>query len=219
LKLTRGCLEALAEFRNPVSIVTKNALITRDIDVLSELARHHAVRVHISLTTLDTELRKVMEPRTSPPMARLAAVEKLAQAGVPVGVLLAPMIPGLNDHEIASLIEAAAKAGARSAGYVPLRLPHSVASLFEEWLRKNFPAREQKVLNGVRALHDGKLRGSGFGNRMSGRGIFADQMEALFNAACRKHGINTDESKDLSVSELSIAAFRRPGGIQMDLGV
>src|SRR5215831_8856082 len=105
LKLTRGCLEVLAEFRNPVSIVTKNALITRDIDVLSELARHHAVRVHISLTTLDTELRKVMEPRTSPPAARLAAVEKLAKAGVPVGVLLAPMIPGLNDHEIASLIE------------------------------------------------------------------------------------------------------------------
>jgi DNA repair photolyase len=217
LKLTRGCLEVLAEFRNPVTIVTKNALIARDIDVLSELARYRAVHVHISLTTLDTELRKVMEPRTSPPSARLGAVEKLAQAGVRVGVLLAPMIPGLNDHEIATLIEAAAKAGARTAGYVPLRLPFAVASLFEEWLRTNFPAREQKVLNGVRALHDGKLQGSGFGNRMNGRGIFAEQMEALFNAACRKHGINTD--KELSVTELSVAAFRRPGGIQMDLGM
>src|SRR5882724_3845919 len=123
LKLTRGCLEVLAECRNPVAIITKNLLVTRDIDLLAELARHRAVAVFISLTTLDTELRKLMEPRTSPPAARLRAIETLSQAGIPVGVLIAPVIPGLNDHEIPSLVEAAANAGARSAGHVMLRLP------------------------------------------------------------------------------------------------
>src|SRR3989440_2472703 len=145
LKLTRGCLEVLAEFRNPVAMVTKNLLVTRDIDVLSQMARHQGAAVFISLTTLDTELRKVMEPRTSPPAARLAAIRALSQAGIPVGVLHAPIIPGLTDHEIPSLVAAAVEAGAEYACYVVLRLPYAVAPLFEQWLTQHFPEKKDKV--------------------------------------------------------------------------
>ena len=213
LKLTRGCLEVLAECRNPVAIITKNFLVTRDIDLLAELARHRAAAVFISLTTLDTELRKVMEPRTSPPAARLRAIEMLSQAGIPAGVLLAPIIPGLTDHEIPSLVEAAAKAGAMSAGYVVLRLPHAVAPLFEQWLANHFPDRKEKVLNRVRSMRHGKLYESAFGERMSGKGIFADQIQSLFDVACRKHGIGGDRQ------ELSTAAFRRPRTAQLEMSL
>jgi DNA repair photolyase len=144
LKITRGCLEVLAEFRNPVGIVTKNALVTRDVDLLAQLARHRAAAVFVSLTTLDAELRKVMEPRTSPPAARLAAIKTLSEAGIPVGVLIGPVIPGLTDHEIPALVEAAAQAGARAAGYIMLRLPHAVAPLFDQWLTAHFPGKKTK---------------------------------------------------------------------------
>jgi DNA repair photolyase len=213
LKLTRGCLEVLAEFRNPVGIITKNNLVARDVDVLGELARHNASAVFISLTTLDTKLRNVMEPRTSPPAARLTAISALAKAGIPVGVLLAPMIPGLTDHEIPALIEAAAQAGARTAGYVVLRLPHAVAPMFEQWLSAHFPDRKEKVLNRLRAMRNGKLYDSAFGKRMSGEGIFADQIDSLFEVARRKHGLLE------KLPELSIAAFRREGGTQLELGM
>src|SRR5258707_6770001 len=185
MKLTRGCLEVLAEFRNPAAIITKNSLVTRDVDLLSELARHQAAAVFISLTTLDSELRKTMEPRTSPPTARLRTIEALSQAGIPVGVLLAPIIPGLTDHEIPSLVEAAAKAGARSAGYVILRLPHAVAPLFEQWLASHFPDRKEKVLNRVRAMRHGKLYESAFCEPSSAEGIFADQIQCPFDVAGR----------------------------------
>jgi len=172
LKLTRGCLEVLAEFRNPVIIITKNFLVTRDIDVLAELAKHNAVSVFVSLTTLDAELRRVMEPRTSPPNARLEGIRRLSEAGIPVGVLLAPIIPGLTDQEIPSLIEASAKAGALSAGHVMLRLPHAVAPLFEQWLTNHFPDKKEKVLGRIRGMRHGKLYESGFGQRMRGDGPF-----------------------------------------------
>jgi DNA repair photolyase len=210
LKLTRGCLEVLAEFRNPVGIVTKNFLVTRDIDLLSELARHRAATVYISLTTLDTELRKVMEPRTSPPAARLEAMRALSRAGVPVGALIAPVIPGLTDHEIPSLLEAAADAGAKFAGHVVLRLPHAVGSLFEQWLQTHFPDRKEKVLSRLRALRGGKLYDSEFGKRMSGSGIFAEQIHQLFEVSRRKAGLNE------SGPELSTDAFRRPPGAQLE---
>jgi DNA repair photolyase len=213
LKLTRGCLEVLAEFRNPVAIITKNLLVTRDVDVLAELAKHQAVAVFISLTTLDTELRKVMEPRTSPPAARLAAISTLAKAGIPVGVLIAPLIPGLTDHEIPSLVEAAAHAGARTAGYVILRLPHAVAPMFEQWLAQHFPDRKEKVLNRLRDMRNGKLYEYAFGKRMRGEGIFADQIESLFDVACRKHGLNGDLPK------LSTTSFRRVAKNQMELAL
>ena len=211
LKITRGCLEVLAEFRNPVCIITKNQLVTRDTDLLGELARNNAVAVFISLTTLDTELRKVMEPRTAPPAARLATITKLALAGVPVGVLLAPVIPGLTDQEIPSLVQAAVEAGARFAGHVTLRLPHAVAPLFEQWLENHFPEKKEKVLNRLRALRGGKLYDAQFGKRMRGEGVFADQMDQMFDVACRKAGIAHNEP------ELSTAAFRRSAASQLSL--
>ncbi|NBV23183.1 MAG: PA0069 family radical SAM protein, partial [Proteobacteria bacterium] len=211
LELTRRCLAVLAEFRNPVGIVTKNRLVTRDLDLLQELARHQAVVVFISLTTLDPELRRVMEPRTSPPAARLATIADLARAGIPVGVLTAPMIPGLNDHELPHLLGAAAEAGAQFAGYVALRLPYQNKALFEQWLDQHFPLRKDKVLAGIRDLRDGDLNNAEFGTRMRGSGRRADQLEKLFEIGCRKAGLNQTEL------HLSTAAFRRPGGVQMEM--
>ncbi|MGA9778769.1 MAG: PA0069 family radical SAM protein [Limisphaerales bacterium] len=211
LKLTRRCLEVLAEFRNPVFIITKNRLVTRDIDLLSELARHDAAAVWLSITTLDAELRKIMEPRTSPPSARLAAVRELAQAGIRVGVNVAPIIPGLTDHEMPAILQAAADAGATAAGYTVVRLPYGVGPLFEKWLETHFPDRKEKVLNRLRAMRDGKLNDSQWGTRMRGEGIFADQIGQLFEVARRKAGIRNDNR------ELSAAAFRRPLGAQLPL--
>jgi DNA repair photolyase len=211
LKITRGCLEVLAEFRNPVGIVTKNFLVTRDIDLLSELARHNAAMVCVSVTTLDADLRKIMEPRTSPPQARLAAIRELSRAGIPVTVLVAPIIPGLTDHEIPAILKAAAEAGATSAGYTVLRLPFAVAPLFEKWIETHFPDRKDKVLNRVRSMRGGKLYDAQWGKRMSGEGIFAEQIEKLFEVAKRKAGFKSERG------ELSIAAFRRPNGEQLSL--
>ncbi len=211
LKLTRRCLEVLAEFRNPVGIVTKNLLVTRDVDVLGELARYDASAVFVSVTTLDPALRKVMEPRTSPPASRLSTIETLSRAGVPAGVLVAPVIPGLTDHELPAIVAAAAKAGARFAGYVTLRLPFAVAPMFENWLSRHFPEKKEKVLNRIRALRGGKLNDSRFDSRMVGEGVFAEQIEAMFKVACRRAGL---ESNRL---DLSIASFRRPEGRQLRL--
>lgn len=213
LKLTRRCLEVLAEFRNPVGIVTKNNLVTRDIDVLSELARYNAAVVFVSVTTLDTELRKVMEPRTSPPASRLATIEALSKAGIPVGVMVAPVIPGLTEHEIPNILAAAVKAGARFAGYVTLRLPYAVAPLFEGWLGQHFPDRKDKVLNRIRSLRGGKLYDADFATRMRGEGIFADQIEKIFEVARRRVGIEGNRLR------LTTEHFRRPGGMQMDLNL
>ncbi len=211
LKLTRRCLEVLAEFRNPVAIVTKNNLVARDLDVLATLARHQAAAVFVSVTSLDTGLRKVMEPRTSPPASRLATIGELARAGIPTGVLVAPVVPGLTDHELPAIISAAAGAGARFAGYVTLRLPHAVAPLFEQWLARHFPDRKDKVLNRIRALRGGRLNDPRFGSRMRGTGLFADQIESLFSVACRKAGIGRPPP------ELSTAGFRRvePGQLAL----
>src|ERR671910_1579693 len=155
LRITRRCLEVLTEFRNPVAIVTKNHLVTRDIDLLSELARHDAAAVAVSLTTLDDDLRRIMEPRTSRPARRLAAVERLAASGIPVGVMTAPVIPGLNDHELPALLSAAAEAGASFAAYVPVRLPYAVTPIFEDWLERHYPERKEKVLGRIRSMRDG----------------------------------------------------------------
>jgi DNA repair photolyase len=211
LRLTRRCLEVLAEFRNPVFIVTKNQLVTRDIDVLSELARHQAVSVWLSITTLDPQIRRVMEPRTSPPAARLAALRELSKAGIPVGVNAAPMIPGLTDHEMPAILKAAAEAGATSAGYTVVRLPYAVAPLFEKWLTTHFPDRKEKVLNRLRAMRGGKLYDAQWGKRFSGEGIFAEQIAQMFDVARRKAGIKNEGG------ELSTAAFRRAGGTQLSL--
>jgi DNA repair photolyase len=211
LKLTRSCLEVFAEFRNPVGIVTKNALVTRDLDLLTQLARHNAVVVYVSVTTLDPDLRKIMEPRTSPPAARLATIRKLSEAGVPVGVMVAPVVPGLTDHEIPNIVTAAAAAGAKFAGTVTLRLPFAVAPLFEQWLATHFPDRKEKVLARLISLRGGKLYDAQFGKRMTGEGIFAEQITQLFTVACRRAGIADNHA------HLSAADFRRPGGTQLGL--
>jgi DNA repair photolyase len=211
LQLTRRCLQVLAECRNPVVIITKNHLVTRDVDILNKLAQYEAARVFLSVTTLDGGLSRVMEPRASHPLRRLAAIEMLSQAGVPTGVLVAPVIPGLTDHELPSIITAAVQAGARAAGYVTLRLPHGVGPLFEQWLIQHFPDRKDKVLHRIRAIRGGQLNDPRFSSRMRGEGIFAEQIAALFALACRKAGI------DGRGSALSTAAFRMPSNSQLPL--
>ena len=204
LGLTRRCLQVLAEFRNPVGIITKNHLVTRDVDILRDLAEHRAVVVNISITTLDPDLARVLEPRASPPSRRLAAVEELSGAGIPVRVMMAPVIPGLNDHEMPSLLEAAARAGARDATYVALRLPWAVAPLFEAWLERHAPGQKEKVLSRVREMRGGKLYDARFGVRSRGEGFFAEQMGALFTLA-RRHARFPG-----AIPELSTASFRVP---------
>ena len=212
LGITRGCLEVLAAFRNPVVVVTKNHLVTRDSDLLSELARYDAAAVAVSLTTLDDDLRRVMEPRTSRPVRRLAAIRKLSEAGVPVGVMTAPVIPGLNDHELPNLLSAAADAGATFAGYVPLRLPGAVAPLFEDWLERHFPDRKEKVLNRVRSMRGGRLNDPEFGSRMKGEGVYAEHVSRLFGLSCRRAGIERGR-----FPKLSAASFRKDDGVQPGL--
>ncbi len=208
LGLTRRCLQVLAEFRNPVSVITKGYTVTRDADLLAELAAHRAASVAVSVTTLDPALQRIMEPRAAPPRLRLAAIERLARAGVPVGVMVAPIVPGLTDHEIPRILEAAAGAGAGFAGRVVLRLPHGVKELFEEWLERHFPERREKVLNRLRSIHRGKLYDPAFGHRQRGEGFFADQIALLFDASRKRAGLAARGP------ELSTAAFRRPGGQQ-----
>lgn len=206
LELTRRCLSVLADFRNPVGVITKNHLVTRDLDLLAELAADGAAAVNLSVTTLDAELQRAMEPRTSSPALRLDAIEKLAMAGVPVGVMVAPVIPGLTDHELPAILRAAADAGATTAGFVLLRLPHAVASLFEDWLTAHFPDRAGKVLGRVRGMRGGKLYDSRFKSRMRGEGEYAEQISALFQVTSEKLKLNR------SRRNLSIAAWRGPAG-------
>ena len=213
LQLTRRCLAVLAEFRNPVGITTKNYLVTRDLDLLRELAEHRAVVVHLSINSLDAELARKLEPRAASPKMRLAAVEALAKAGVPVGVLVAPVIPALNDHEIPAVLAAAKAAGAGWAATEILRLPLTVAPIFEEWLERNVPGKKEKVLNRIRAMRGGKLNDPRFGARMRGEGIFAEQISQMFHVARRKAGLAEDGP------ELSTAGFRRPEGTQLGLGL
>jgi DNA repair photolyase len=205
LGLTRRCLEVLLDFRNPVIIITKNHLITRDIDLLAELAKFKCTSVYVSITTLDPKLTPILEPRASLPRFRLDAVSQLSQAGVPVGVLAAPMIPAINNHELPRIIEAAAAAGARYCGYVPIRLPYAVKSIFVQWLEDHFPDRKEKVIGQIQALRGGKLNDANFGSRMKGEGFVADQMQQAFNVAARRAGL-LGASPDLSTEH-----FRRPG--------
>jgi DNA repair photolyase len=206
LELTRRCLKVLADARHPCGLVTKNHLVTRDVDVLQELAKLNLVRVFVSLTTLDPELARLMEPRASTPHKRLEAVNTLAKASVHVGVMTAPLILGLNDHELPSLLEAARDAGAESAGYVPLRLPHQLGPLFEDWLARHYPDRKEKVLNQIRAMRGGALNDPRFVSRMRGTGVFADHLAQLFSLTCRRLGLN----RDRFANGMSGEHFRRP---------
>src|SRR5438876_2720523 len=211
LQLTRRCLEVLVEFQNPVVIITKNELVTRDIDLLGRLARIDGALVFVSVTSLDGELAREVEPRASQPARRLAAIETLASAGIPTGALIAPVIPGLTDHEMPAIISAVSKAGAVAAGFVPLRLPHGVAPLFEEWLTLHRPLQKEKILNRIRDIRGGRLNDPNFTTRMQGSGPYAEHISELFEISCRKAGLNSSRLK------LSANAFRRPAPAQMSL--
>jgi DNA repair photolyase len=209
LQLTRRCLQVLAEFRNPVGIVTKNRLVVRDIDVLQELAHHRAVTVTLSVTSLRPDLCRTMEPRTSVPAARLAAIRALSDAGISVGVNVAPVIPGLTDREIPDILQACHDAGAKYAGMALVRLPFAVAPLFEQWLTEHQPEAKNRVLNRIKEMRGGKLNDPRFGSRMTGEGVYARQLEDLFAVARRRAGFTDDWP------ELSTAAFKRVGPQQL----
>jgi DNA repair photolyase len=211
LELTRRCIEVFAEVRNPIRIITKNALVTRDIDLLERLAEVHAVSVWLSVTTLDNELQRVLEPRASSAQERLRAIEQLSHAGIPTGVMVAPIIPGLTDAETPAILQAAAAAGAGHAGRIVLRLPHGLRELFDDWLASHRPLRRTKVLHRLEAIRGGRLNDPRFGSRMRGEGHFADQISDVFELWARKTGLNRPDPP------LSTAAFRRPGGSQLDL--
>lgn len=210
-KLTRKCLEVLLEFRNPVGIITKNHLITRDTDLLKEFSTFNGSLAVISVTTLDPELAGLMEPRTSRPYLRLKAIEELTESGIPVMVLVAPVIPGLTDHEIPEIIRSTADAGAIRAAYVMLRLPYAVSDLFIEWIEEHYPNRKNKILNRIKSVRKGKLNSAEFGKRMTGEGIFAEQVKDIFNMSCKKFGFSNKRIL------LSTDHFRNPDDKQQKL--
>jgi DNA repair photolyase len=201
LRITRRCLEVLAEFRNPVLITTKSYLVTRDVDLLQELAQVHAAAVTISVTTLRNDIQRTLEPRASTPGRRLGAIRVLADAGIPVGVNVAPVIPGLTDHELPGILEAAADAGAQFASLILLRLPHGVKEIFETWLTQHVPERKDKVLNRLRELRGGKLYDARYAVRGKGEGPWADHLQALFQVTRDRLGLNRP-------AKLSTESFR-----------
>jgi DNA repair photolyase len=210
-RLTRRCLEVCAELRHPIFIITKNALITRDLDVLGELARFNCISVNLSVTSLDADLAGKLEPRASRPAARLQAIRQLSAAGIPTSVMVAPIIPGLTDHEMPAILEACADAGATRAGHVLVRLPFAVKDVFLQWLDDHAPTKKKRIVDRLMTLHGGKLYDSNWGKRMSGEGIFAEQLTELFKVTARRAGLNQQEF------ELSTEHFRRPGGSQLEL--
>ncbi len=213
LCLTRRCLEIFREVLNPVSIITKSALVRRDVDILRDLAAAEAVHVVLSITSLDGGLARRMEPRAAHPSRRLEAVRELSAAGIPTGILVAPVIPGLNDEEIPRVLAAAAAAGARTASWVLLRLPQPVDQLFAGWVNEQFPARRERIFGRIRACRAGRVSDGSFGRRMRGQGTYAEHLGALFQTAARRFGL------DEPLPALNAAAFRRPpqAGDQMGL--
>ncbi len=212
-RLTRGCLEVAAECRQPIGIVTKNALVIRDLDLLRELAAHRAVRVCVSVTTLDAKLARAMEPRTSSPAARLRTIRELADAGIPTQLMLAPVIPGLNDSEIPAILKAAHDAGAEAAGYVLLKLPTSVREVFLDWLERTYPDRARRVEALIRATRDGRLHDTQFGRRQVGTGNIAELIADTF-ALWRKRLRYPEKSEPLN-RDAFIPPTPRSGQLQL----
>ena len=213
LKVTRGCLEVLAECRHPVVLITKNHLITRDGDYLEDLARHGATAAYISITSLDAKLARELEPRASAPRQRLEAIRELTGRGIPVGVAVAPIIPGLNETEIPAILEAASAAGATFAAYTVVRLPHSVKEVFSDWLEEHRPGSKEKILSRIEETQGGTLSHGEFGKRLKGVGVWSEQIQMLFKVSKHRYGLANRRP------EVSAAAFRRPREIggQMDL--
>ncbi len=204
LKITRQILETFQRFGHPFTIVTKSALVTRDLDLLAPMAARNLCQVFVSVTTLDRELARTLEPRAATPARRLGAIRALAAAGVPTGVMAAPMIPALNDSELEAILAAAADAGARSAGYTVLRLPHEIKDLFTEWLQTHAPLKVNHVLSLIRETHGGRLNDPEFGSRMRGTGRYAELIAARFRLACKRLGLNKNDWR------LDVAQFCPP---------
>jgi DNA repair photolyase len=217
LEVTRGILAVLARCRHPVTIVTKSALVLRDLDLLRDLAADRLVSVMVSITSLTDEIKRTLEPRTASPLARLRVVEQLSQAGVQAGVLVAPVIPAITDHEMEDILKAAADAGASSAGYVLLRLPHELKVIFREWLADHYPDRAAHVMSLINQARGGKDYDSEFGVRMRGTGSYAELLRARFDLAVRKLGLESAEGR----YELDCSKFRPPvpAGGQLSLGL
>src|SRR5277367_2400286 len=217
LQITRGILAVLARCRHPVTIVTKSALVVRDIDLLSDLARDRLVQVMLSITSLSNDIKRTLEPRAASPQARLRVVRQLSQAGIPVGVLVAPVIPAITDHEMEDILAAAREAGATSAGYVLLRLPHEVKLLFREWLKDHYPDRAAHVMSLINQARGGKDYDAQFGVRMKGTGAYAELLRARFDLAVRKLGLESADER----YELDTSRFRPPsaGSPQLSLGL
>lgn len=190
----------LAETRHPFSLITKNALVERDLDLLAPMARDHLVQVYFSITTLDNPLSARLEPRASAPHSRLRAVRRLSEAGIPVGVMFAPVIPWVNDSELEAVLEAARGAGADSAGYVLLRLPHEVSPLFRDWLQTHLPQRAEHVMSTIQQLRGGKDYDARFGKRFSGDGVYAELLARRFDLTCRRLGFNRRRHQGLDTS-------------------
>ncbi len=214
LGVTRSLLEVLAECRHPLTIVTKSALVLRDLDLLQRLAAERLVRVYVSVTTLDDDLKRRMEPRAASPRARLATIARLAEAGVPVGLMYAPVIPAVNDHELECVVEEGARAGAGSASYILLRLPGPVRGLFYEWLDAHYPERAGKVRGRIRELRGGRDSDPRFGVRMRGEGTWAELLRRRFEAACRRHGLSGRRDEPLETG-----LFRPPAGASGQLAL
>jgi DNA repair photolyase len=213
LEITRNLLKILLEFGNPVRVITKNHLVTRDVDVLQKLAAKNLVHVHLSITTLDPELSRKMEPRGASPQMRLKAVEKLSQAGIPVAVMASPMIPGINDHELPQILQHAARAGASGGGYIPIRLPGAVARVFVDWLDTNFPDRKEKVLHKICELRGGRLNDPNFHTRFTGVGKAADNLQMLYRVGLQKSGLSQE------LPELTLRHFQREPNKPEQLGL
>lgn len=204
LGLTRRLLEVLLEYRHPVSLITKSRLILRDLDILSEMARHNLIWSAVSVTSRRQTIKSTLEPRTASPNQRLGVIEQLSGAGVPVSVMVAPVIPAITDHELESLLEDAYAAGAVSAGYVLPRLPHEIAPLFGEWLERHYPDRAAHVMSLMRQSHKGEAYNSEWGTRMRGEGVYADLLEQRFRKACRRLGFERRESIELDTSQFRV---------------
>lgn len=211
LQITREVLKIFLKYKNPVSVITKNSLILRDIDILSELNRYNLVAVTISMTTLDEKLSRVLEPRTASPSKRLEAIDQLSKSNIQTCVNIAPIIPGLNDKEIPAILKSASEAGAVYAGKIMLRLPHSVKELFVEWMQINYPEKSSKIINSILSVRNLKLNQPEFGKRFTGEGKIAETVSNLFHMGCKKYNLNQ------KTMNLSIEHFIKPGNQQISL--